>query len=325
MFEAEVHCLFFQMYSTIFVTGGTGLLGGHFLRLGNGHRWRLRCLARKPPPSIAGRVEWIQGVLPKIAPWEAALRGCDAVVHLACASLPECEEDPVLGAEVNVAGFRNLFDAAAQHGVRRFILASSAEAYGLTDRLPVRETTPLRPRSLYGFTKACADLYALERAKLSGLSVCILRFFSLYGCSADRVCPPIFLRVMAERVLCGQPVVLHASLRNSRDFLHVTDAARALWLAVERAHVEGVINIGSGHETPLREAARRLAKLAGRPLTVDFRPGEGRHRRLAADCRLARRRLGFIPKVSLDQGLREMLEMVRLQIAQDSDARRARK
>ena len=178
------------------------------------------------------------------------------------------------------------------------------------DRLPVSEKSPLHPVSIYGYLKACADLYALNGAKSRPISVCVLRFSNLYGASVGGSFPSTVLQCFAGGVLRGGSVILHASLKNSRDFLHVKDAARALEAAVLRKQVEGIVNVGSGKETSLREAAERLARLAGKELAIDFRPKEGRLRRMSADIRRARQVFGFIPKVPLDQGLREVLDGV---------------
>lgn len=295
---------------TIFVTGATGFLGGHFLGLRPVRGVRLRCLTRRREnPRLSG-VEWVRGDLLHHGAWERKMRGCAAVVHLAAHPLLDCERDPVQGARVIVEGFSRLLGAARRAGVRRFVIASSAEVYGSPVRLPISEKTPLRPLSVYGFLKACADLHLLRFGEVSGSSVCILRFFNLYGCVTDGTVPVTVVRLFAERLLRDEPVILHASRRNSRDFIHVQDAARVVWSGVRRSSVRGVFNIGSGRETSLLNLATKLARLAGRRLRVDFRPAEGRLRRLVADCRRARELLGFRPKVSLDHGLREVLREV---------------
>lgn len=295
---------------TLFVTGGTGFLGGHFLLEARRRRWRLRCLARRAMPRMSG-VEWVRGDLAKAGRWESRLRGCDTVVHLASAQLADCERDPVLGSRVIVEGTARLLAASVRAGVKRFVQASTAEAYGTPSRLPAGPRTPLKPQSLYGWFKACADLCALETGRRGALSVALLRFFNIYGRDARGDVPRTVLRLFAEKIVADQPILLHASLKNSRDFIHVRDAARALALAVADDDATGVIPIGTGRETTLLRAARMLARLAKRKLKVDFRPKEGRLRRLSADPQRARKELGFVPKVSLEQGLREVLNAVR--------------
>lgn len=302
--------VFLKPREILFVTGATGYLGGHFLRLAVRQGWRVRCLTRRPPEAAAAAaagVEWVKGDLLRPGPWGDKLRGCGVVVHLATHPLLECERDPTRGAAVIVGGMARLLRMVGAQRIRRLIVASSMEVYGLPVKLPVSERAPVNPRSLYGFFKACADLHVLRQESRMKLSVCILRFANLYGPAADGSFQPMVLRLFAERVRRGAPVILHQSLKNSRDFLHVRDAARALLLAVRRRPSAKVINVGTGRETTLKEAAQKLARLAGKRLRIDFRPHEGRLRWMRTDPRRARRELGFVPEVALDQGLKEVL------------------
>lgn len=294
----------------IFVTGATGYLGKHFLAEARRRGWRLRCLARRLPRPLPPRVEWIRGDLSRPGRWPRALKGCRVVVHLATATLPECERDPAAGATTLLGGLKNLLAAARAAAVPRFVLASTSEVYGDPARLPVREDAPLRPLSAYGFLKACAEMVATR----GDARACILRFFNLYGAAVDGRPRDTVLNLFARRILAGEPLVLHRSRKNSRDFVHVKDAARALALAVERAPATGAFNIGSGRETTLLAAGRRLGAIAGGTVAMDFRPKEGRLRRVRADTRRARQELGFASRVSLEAGLREVLRSERARV-----------
>ncbi len=296
---------------TIFVTGGTGYLGGHLLKIAtqSNRNLQFRCLTRHPrhQPGLKN-VKWIDGDLSDKISYKKHLQGCSMIVHLATISLLECEKDPLFASQIMIGGLQKLLNSASEFGIRRWILTSSAEVYGHPQRLPISETTSLKPLSIYGFLKACADLYMLKEAKKRGLSVCLLRFFNLYGAGINHAQPSTVLKLFAQQILNRQPVLLHASMENSRDFLHVKDAARAIWLTMKKDEAQGVINIGSGKETTLIGAARKIARLAKKPLTIDFRPKEGRFRRAIADIRLAKQILNFIPKVTLDCGLHEVLD-----------------
>jgi nucleoside-diphosphate-sugar epimerase len=294
----------------IFVTGATGYLGRHFIASPARRRRPLLCLARTPPSEPASGVEWVQGDVTSDGAWQRRVRGCDAVVHLATVPLAECESDPAAGERVIVGGLRRLLDAASQSPVRRWVVASTLEVYGISARLPIDERAALAPASTYGYLKACADLYAGLRAREQGLSLCILRFSNLYGSDPQLDSPETVLNVFARRILAGETVVLHRSYRNSRDFLHVRDAARALWLALDRPAAEGVLTIGSGAETRLKDAATLLARIARRELRIELRPDDGRVRRARAGLVRARAALGFAPAVPLERGLREVVRAV---------------
>jgi nucleoside-diphosphate-sugar epimerase len=298
----------------IFVTGATGYLGAHFLDRLQKTPWRIIALVRKVPlrvPRRGGkRVRWVKGDLLKPKPWLHHLKDCSAVVHLATVSLPECDQNPDRGGDVIVRGSRLLFDAAREKGIQRFIQVSTAEVYGSPPHGRITKGTPLAPQSLYGFFKACADLYVLSHGDLKDMSVGVLRFSNLYGTSADGNLPATVLSSMAKSIHQNGTVLLHGSVKNSRDFLHVQDAVGAIILALKTKSLSGAIDIGSGRGTTLRHAAQILAKKLGKPLRIQLRPREGRVRRTCVDLRNASRILGFRPKISMDRGLGEMVRKV---------------
>ncbi len=294
----------------LFVTGASGYVGGHFLREARRRRWRLRCLARAPSHRRGGRVRWIQGDLCRKGKWERSLKGCRAVIHLATASLLECERDPAAAAAVILDGTRRLLDAARRAGVKRVIFASSSEVYGDPPRLPVRESDPLSPLSIYGFLKACAEILVLRHAA----SACVLRFFNLYGEAVDGRPRETVLNLFARRILAGEAVAIDRSPKNSRDFLHVQDAAQALAAAINREEASGVINIGSGCETRLLAAARKIGAWAGHRAHPKIRSGAGRLRRMRAATRRAQALLDFSPRQNFDDGLRQTLRAERARL-----------
>ena len=291
----------------IFVTGASGYLGQHFLKLAKHQPWELRCLARSPLTTRGANVIWIKGDIRYPRAWSKALEGCDTVVHLATVPLGEAERHPKLARDVIVKGVHNLFTQGQKHLVSRYIVASTSEVYG-SSKKPIAENSPLEPESNYGLLKSHADLYALSRADRYNVSVSVLRFFNLYGLTADGELPATVIKSFADCIITNNPVVLHASVRNSRDFTHVSDAAHALILAVQKCEARGLFNIGSGKELTLRSLAGKVSTILGKKLSVDFRPHEGRHRRLVAQCARARKKLGYRVRVPFDQGLREVLK-----------------
>jgi nucleoside-diphosphate-sugar epimerase len=296
---------------TVFVTGATGFLGGHLLRMSSDRGWRLRCLSRQASPPGHRHVRWVQGDLRDPRSWSGELEGCDAIVHLATASLTDAEREPAAARAVIVDGFQTLAGEAARRGVKRWILSSTAEVFGSPRKLPIRETAPSRPLSAYGRLKAEAERVATRRAEEAAASLTVLRFFNLYGPAADGCVPATVIRAFTERLVANQPIVLHASRTNSRDFLHVRDAVRTLLAVLERPGVSGLYNVGSGRETPLLELAMRIGAILGLEVTVDFRPREGRRRRLVADVSKAAKELRVRPSVDLDEGLAEVVRLLR--------------
>lgn len=296
----------------IFLTGGSGFLGQHFIHLCSTKNWRLKCLARHIPSSrLNNRVQWIKGSLEKKNSWKSHLKGCDTVVHLAAVPLLETDQNPELAVKVMIAGLRDLLEEGRKCGIKRFIIASTAEAYGSPDKLPVKESQLPQPLSLYGFLKLNADLLAQREAKAHNLSIALLRFFNLYGPTVSGELPQTVVKIFIDQLLAGKAIILHASKKNSRDFIFVTDAARAIISAIEHPSATGIFNIASGEETFLLDLARKISKKIKRSCRIDFKPDQGRKRRLKADVTKANKFLGFKCKVSLDKGLNEVLKTLR--------------
>jgi UDP-glucose 4-epimerase len=305
----------------IFLTGATGYIGGVFLEAAVRSRYpaTFLCLARNPPKKSFGSakssnptsVEWLKGDLTRSGPWRHRLPECTTIIHLATLPLPDCETNPELGVKVILTGLKNLMEGASRMGKKetRFIMASTGEVYGIPKKMPITERAKPRPLSVYGFLKACADEFLL--AGVTDFKPCILRFFNVYGKSSSVIPQRTVLTLFAEKILGGAPIILHGPPTNSRDFIHVSDVANSLLLALGHSEAEGIFNIGSGRETRLLEAATKLARIAGKNLKIDHQPNAGRFRRSVADIGRARQILGFRPKVSLDPGLREVLDEVR--------------
>lgn len=299
-----------KAHPAIFVTGATGFVGSHFLKQAAGGPWRFLCLVRSRPKVHYAGVKWILGDLTDSRSWSRHLRGCSALLHLATVPLAECDRNPLRASQVIFTATHRLLEHAVRRGVKRWILGSTAEVYGDPRHLPVSEISAMRPVSLYGFLKGASDLDALSMAQVHAISLCILRFSNLYGLDVRGDIPMTVLGKMAIGITRGEPVILHRSLKNSRDFLHVQDAVSAILQTLEKPQAEGVIPIGSGVETRLVAAARRLASLREVRLRLELHSQEGRLRRGRMDLRRARSCLKFSPKVSLDHGLQELLDAV---------------
>jgi UDP-glucose 4-epimerase len=294
----------------VFVTGATGFIGSHFVQTAKA-KFRLKCLARNQKSGSRQGVTWIKGDIIEPDLWKNHLKGCDAIVHLATCQLLDCEKDPDLGRKVILDGARNIVAACVYAKVPRLVVASTAEVYGVPEKFPISEETPVRPVSVYGSLKAVADLHCLSASEGqesdSSLSVCVLRFFNVYGKTASGELPKNVFYHFAEALHQNNPIILHGSYRNSRDFIHVCDVVSSLVKAIGSS-AEGIINIGSGKETTLADLAKKMAKVMKKPVRVELRKGEGRIRRARSSTIRARRLLRFTPKVSLEQGLREVLD-----------------
>jgi UDP-glucose 4-epimerase len=232
--------------------------------------------------------------------------GIDFVFHHAAAvSVAESVKDPQRTMLVNVEGTRNVLDASLAAGVKKAIIASSAAVYGNSPP-PLGEASPLSPISPYGESKLRCERLAASYIP-RGLKTISLRYFNVYGPRQDPQSP--YSGVIAKFIdlaLKGKPPTIFGDGKQSRDFVFVRDVARANLLAMENA--TGEFNIGSGKAVTVADLYGEIKKLAKSGAAPVFAPErEGDIRYSYADISKAKKELGFVPRFTLRQGLRETI------------------
>jgi UDP-glucose 4-epimerase len=242
------------------------------------------------------------------------MQGITRVLHLAAhVSVVKSIEDPVASAAVNVGGFLVVLDAARRAGVGRFVYASSAAVYGATERVPVDESTPVRPQSPYGLEKAIDDQYALLFKELYGVRCLGLRYFNVYGPRQDPASP--YSGVISKFLDCirmGRPLTIFGDGRQTRDFVFVKDVAKVNVQALN-ANAFGVCNVGTGSSTSVLEVVALLEELTGRRLPARHeatRSGDIRHS--ATTTARLRELLGELRPLGLRDGMRALLGAERI-------------
>ena len=292
----------------VLITGGAGFIGAHSARelLAAGHEVfvfdDLSHGKREAIPAGAAltvldvRTPEVIAQLARVAP--------DAVLHLAAQmDVRKSVADPTWDASVNVLGTVNVLEAARRAGVRRFVFASSGGAiYGEQETFPAREDHPRRPASPYGVSKLCGEEY-LAHAARTGLSCLSLRYANVYGPGQDPMGEAGVVAIFCGRLLQGGDAVINGDGLQTRDYVHVSDVARANRLALEGT-AAGAINIGTARETTVVQLANVLrAEL--RPAAT-FRhgpPAPGEQRRSVVDPGLARTALSWEPRTAVEEGL----------------------
>ena len=238
--------------------------------------------------------------------------GIDLVFHLAAIRITQCAEEPRLALEVLVDGTYNVFEAAAQQGVRRVVASSSASIYGLAEEFPTRESHhPYANDTLYGAAKAFNESLLRSMHAMFGLDYVALRYFNVYGPRMDvhGLYTEVLVRWM-ERITDGKPPLILGDGRQTMDFVYMGDIARANMLAATSDLTDVVFNVASGTETSLLELAQMLLKVMGSDLSVEHGPARavnGVTRRLA-DTSAAREQLGFQAEIDLEEGLTRLVE-----------------
>ncbi len=243
-----------------------------------------------------------------------ACSGCGAIVHLAAfSSVPRSLADPAGAQRDTEQSTLALLQAAAAHGIKRLVLASSSSVYGDAPRQPVSEDSPAAPKSPYAQAKLASEVHLRQAAPvIDGVS---LRFFNLYGPgqlpgSAYAAAIPTF----ADCLLRNAPITVFGDGSQTRDFLYVTDAVDAIIAALESpGRFDGAaINVASGQALTITALLDCFAQVEGAKLRVEHAPERRGDIRLShADISRARDRLGFSPKVALRQGLKNYLDWLR--------------
>jgi len=354
----------------ILITGGAGFIGSHLCAALLARGAEIRVLddlieqvhAGQPPNPALRDAELVVANVRNLDAVTRALRGVDAVVHLAAevgVGQSMYEIDRYVGA--NDLGTAVLLQALSKHPVRRIVVASSMSIYGeglyraadgalvedaargaggvgwdpadAAGRALVPLPTPewKRPSlaSVYAITKYVQERLVLTVAPAYGMEAAALRLFNVYGPGQALSNPYTgVLAIFAARLLNGRAPQVFEDGAQRRDFVHVADAADAFLLALDRAEaVGGVFNIGSGQPVSVREVGERIAEAMGRPHLVPeilgkARAGDIRH--CFADIGLARERLSFAPRRTMRETLPELAEWVGRQQAIDrvAEARR---
>ena len=236
----------------------------------------------------------------------------DVVFHLAAQiDVRHSVEEPADDATANVLGTIGVLEAARRVGARRVVNTSTGGGlYGNADVLPTPEGHPIRPLAPYGQGKHAAEGYCELYTRLHGLATVSLRYGNVYGPRQDVHGEAGVVAIFCGALLDGRRPTVFGDGRQTRDWVDVSDVARANLLAAE-AHLTGPVNIGHGQETSVLELIDALNDVGvrGRLDDPEFAPERsGEVRRSCLDVSRAKRELGWEPKTELRQGLRRILE-----------------
>lgn len=242
----------------------------------------------------------------------------DAVFHLAAKnSIPECQRFPIETADVNIMGTLNVFEAARAAHVGRVVYAESAAIYEGTKTLPTPETE-FSPRTFYAITKAADHLFAKTYRDIFGLNTIGLRYLNVYGPRQDyrRAIPP-FIVDKIILLLKGERPWIFGDGSKRRDYIHVDDVNDFHLKCLTDDQVLGkVFNIGSGKLYSMLQVLSIMQDIIGTHAVPELRsdiPGEARA--TFGDIAEARK-VGWEPKVSLQNGLASMIEFIKKEIAE---------
>ena len=308
----------------ILITGGAGFIGSNLAEklLEDERVSFVRVLDNLATGSLKNMIsfsshpefEFVEGDIRNFDTCLAACEKIDAITHQAAlGSVPRSIKDPLTTNEVNITGTLNIYTAAKEKNIKRIVYAASSSTYGDHPGLPKVEDIIGNPLSPYAVTKYVNELYAKVYANLYNMQFIGLRYFNIFGPRQNPEGPyaaviPLFIKA----VLQNKPPVINGDGSHSRDFTFVANAVQANIAALltdnEKA-INQVYNIACGHQISLLQLFDVLKQEAASSL-VPFhgpdRAGDVKHS--LADVSKAKSILGYIPTVSVDDGLKTTFE-----------------
>ena len=303
----------------IMVTGGAGFIGSTLadLLVDNGHQVvvvdDLSSGKRDQVPSAANfyhmdvESRWLDRVIEREQP--------DAVAHLAAQmSVSRSVREPLFDARVNIVASIGLLAACHAHGVKRFVFASTGGAvYGDADIIPTPEDYPAAPVSPYGASKLSFEHYLHVYREVHGLSSVAMRFANVYGPRQDPHGEAGVVAIFSKALLARRPAVITGDGGQTRDYVYVGDVAASVVAALTN-DLTGAYNVGTEIETDVNQIYEQIAAAAGVGAPAEHgptRPGEQRRSCVATDH--IRKDFGWLPRVSLAEGIPLTVDYFRLE------------
>lgn len=294
------------MADNILVTGGAGFIGSHLVEALLEQGYKVRILDNLS----LGRREWVHpdadfrmGDVRDLETCRQACSGCVGVFHMAAMSRSAASLDNVqICTSNNIQGSENILIAAREAAVRKLVYSGSSTFYG-NQKPPHTEGMHPDFLNFYGLSKYVGEEYCLMFDRLYGLHTVVLRYFNVYGPrqSGEGVYA-LVLTVFLRQWHAGQPLTIHGTGSQARDFVHVRDVARANILAFEGAAHGTIYNVGSGRSIPVIQIANLVSSrhVFEPRRTADADATEADLTRIKAE-------IGWSPGISFEEGLAELM------------------
>lgn len=295
------------------VTGGAGFIGSHLVDkllknqfevividdFSTGRALNLEHLKHE--------IEIVESDISIQGKWIEKFKGIDYVFHIAAlADIVPSIQNPDAYFRSNVNGTFNVLQASKSYDIKRFVYAASSSCYGIPNQYPTPETAPIQPQYPYALTKRMGEELVLHWAQIYKLPAVSLRFFNVYGprSRTSGTYGAVFGVFLAQK-LANQAFTIVGDGNQTRDFTYVRDVVEAIFLAANSNESGKVYNVGSGKTISIN---RIVELLGGDRVSIPKRPGE-------PDCTFAditkiQKELGWTPKVSIEEGVNNLLENI---------------
>jgi len=301
------------------VTGGAGFIGsnivkrllelGEFVRVvdnfSTGRKENIEEFLGNP------NFELIEGDITNLKIVKKVTQGMDFILHQAAIpSVLRSIKNPLLSNKSNINGTLNILIGARDEKIKKLVYASSSSIYGDSPKLPKQEVDPVNPISPYALTKFAGERYCQLFSKLYGLPTVCLRYFNVFGPKQNpdseySAVIPKFIKA----ILNNESPIIYGDGEQSRDFTFVDNVVEANLLAIQSKVSGEVINIACGQKTSLNDLVRYINHALNKDIKPIYdKPRLGDIKHSLADISKAKEKLNYIPKISLEEGLRITIE-----------------
>ena len=296
------------------VTGGAGFIGSHVVE----YLLKLKKTVKVIDNLSTGKLSNLSNCRKKINFFNIDIsnnsqklskifKNVDCVIHLAgLADLIPSISSPNKYFYSNVLGTLNVLNAAKKNNVKKFVYAASASCYGIPNKFPISENSKIDTQYPYATTKYLGEKLVLDWGKIYNMDNVSLRFFNIYGprSRTTGAYGAVFGVFLAQK-FNNKPLTIVGNGKQTRDFLHVNDLARAIFLASTKLKSGTVINLGEGKEVSVNKIANLISN---KKVHIPKRPGEPS--RSLANINLAKRKLNWKPKITLENGVKNLLKNI---------------
>lgn len=301
------------------VTGGAGFIGSHLCErlLLSGHSvWALDNLNGFYDPQFKQRnileiqklakpFEFVHGDITDRAAVEEIFSSVkfDQVIHFAArAGVRPSLEEPALYQRVNVEGTVNILEAARSRGVKKIIIASSSSVYGVNSKVPFAESDPIFSAiSPYAASKLACEALGHVYHHIYAMDVVMLRFFTVYG---QRQRPDLAIYKFARLISEEKPIPVYGDGSTARDYTFITDILDGIEACTRNEFGYEIFNLGESQTVKLSRMIELLENALGKKAAIQRQPMQpGDVPITFADISKARERLGYNPKIKIEQGI----------------------
>lgn len=303
------HCL---------VTGGAGFIGSHLVDKLLERGCQVRVLDNLANGKLANlefhrgnpSFNFLEGSVTSESEIARAVEGINAIFHLACLGVRHSINKPFENHQVNSEGTLLVLEAARKAGVERFVYCSSSEVYGTAQFVPMPESHPTHPCTVYGAAKLAGEAYARAYFKTYGMNTTVIRPFNTYGPrshhegDAGELIPKSIVRALS-----GQDILVFGDGTQTRDFTYVEDTALGLITAAESDEMIGkTLNIGSNFEIPIKQVVSQIIETTGAKVNMSLTPDRpGDVLRLYADPSQFMELSLWRPQTGFSEGLKKTI------------------